>query len=283
MTERLMSYVRGFSATDYYSAVGAFRGSLPAGFMVSALFRNRRPIGVTAVSGTIASQFVPNGIEGAGWILSYFTNNTTGMRLQFLYAAAAAALESAFVDFANTPFNQRTMLVTFFFGVPKDDGAAPEIQCYINGVRMTLDGDPAAPIANGYLPAPANNAFEIGRSVSALGPVPGEFAQVSGFSYYEGLPTGTDAEIDEAIADLAAAQWDGCSAYDDMVAGANFGTSEITDSFSVRRGCPNAATSWSADVGAVTLARQAVGNPNLSIYADKPKYWSGTLVQPGPA
>lgn len=282
MTERLMSYVRGFSATDYYSAEGAFRGSLPAGFMVSALFRNRRPIGVTAVSGTIASQFVPNGIEGAGWSLSYFTNNTTGMRLQFLYAAAAAALESAFVDLANTPFNQGTMLVTFFFGVPKDDGDAPEIQCWINGVRMTLDGDPAAPIDNGYLPAPADSVFELGRSVSALGPVPGEFAQVSGFAYYEGLPTGTDNEIDAAIADLAAAQWDGCSFYDDMVAGADFGTSAITDSFSVRRGCPRADATWPAQLGAIELERQAAGSPNLSIYADKPKYWSGTLVQPGP-
>lgn len=278
MTERLMSFVRGFSADDYYSAVGAFRGSLPAGFMVSAMFRNRRPNGVSAVAGTVCSQFLADGQDGAGWMFNYFSNSTVALRLQFLYAAAAGGLETAFVDLLDTPVNQRTLLVSWFFGVPRNAGANPDIHCYVNGVRVTLDGASAAPIANGYLPAPGNNVFQIGRSDQAVGPVPGEFLQVAGFSYFEGMPTGTNPELDEAIADIAAAQWDGCSSFEDMIAGPTFGTDEITNSFSVRRGCPNAGASWEPELGDVTLTRQAAGgNPNLSTLADKPKYWSGQL------
>jgi hypothetical protein len=276
--EMKMSYLRGFSAEDYYFAAGIYRGSLPGGFVVSALFREPGNLSVNELNYLGNMEDTGGGVLN-GWAL-VVQRGITQLDLQLRYGDSVGTPVTVTGTIINSPVSLRTMLATWFFGIDSG-GKNPIILLFINGslVHLGEDGaDPEVEITNGYTPAGVLNEFSLGNvpAIAGSGSAAALGTGMAGVAFRDSAPTGVDLEAAlVAASDIAVSQWEGVQAAEDLVdsAGADFDSI-----FSVRRGLPNPATTWDATLGAETLERQ--GSASLLVEAAKPRFWSGPWTPP---
>lgn len=278
MTERLMSYLSGFTDADHYSAPGLFQGSLPEGFYLAVLVRDTMrpsPDGITKI---YASNYEPTGANlGRGWAMR-IQRDVNRWRFDFEYADDALALTRVLTGYIlDSMVSHRTMLISVAFGI--DLGGDPQALLFINGQEMSIQGEdelaPGNDILNGYTPAQPANPFRIGMGITQTGGAPSTNnagdSGIAGFAW-GGLPTSEGEQLFADITDLAATHFQACAAADDMVAPVGALGDLITDIYSVRRGLPELRPTWVASRGLTTLARQ--GSASLVVGADKPKFHS---------
>lgn len=274
MTEKMMSYLRGCDANNYYSAPGLFRGSLPAGFTVSCLFRDpgEAAAGIALVGNIQDLGGAP--VELAGWAL-ILERDINDIELAFLYGESDNTGNSLGGQFINSPISQRTLLVTVFFGALAD-GKGPVWILFINGTLMNVLELPSTAISNGYAPAAAGNHFKLGAG-DAPGFAGGDGVGFAGFAFANSAPTGADNDaVLNNCAAIAREQWEAVEETEDLVDSSG----AWSDIYSVRRGLPSPAPAWAATIGATSLAR--VGNQSLFTEAAKPRFWSGMWTSPAP-
>lgn len=272
--EMKMSYLRGFTANDYYSGAGLFRGGLPNGFAVSLLYRD--PFEEESVP-TYLGQFQVAGPGVRGWAM-FAERDVSDMEVSFVYGDGTDTEVIASGTIINTPFSQRTVLLTWFFGI-EFGGKSPALACFVNGTLMELQGAASLALATGYTPADANNAFTLGRvpGFAAGGPAGG--AGISGFAFQDAAPAGEDlAEALDACALIARTQWEQVEAGEDLISTINW-----AHVYSVRRGLRgNPQPTWPSTIGVPATALTRQGNASLFVEAAKPRFWSGSWVSAAP-
>lgn len=270
--EKMMSYLRGCDSSNYYSAPGLFRGSLPAGFTFSCLFRDPgEASGGVALVGNMEN-LGGGPVELAGWAL-ILERDINEIELAFLYGESDNTGNSLGGTLINSPVSQRTLLVTVFFGALAE-GKTPVWVLFVNGTLMNVLDLPATDIDNGYAPASAGNPFKLGAG-DAPGFEGGDGIGFAGFAFANSAPTGADSgAVLDACAVIAREQWEAVEETEDLVNSSG----AWSDIYSVRRGLPSPAPAWAASIGATSLAR--VGSDSLVTEAAKPRFWSGMWTSP---
>ncbi len=272
MSHPRASYLQGFTANDYYEAAGAFRGSLPAGFMATILYRNANPTG--EIPGTEEQWLCGNwqataDDAGRGWRLTVAQEIATAMQLSVGWFDAGGAINTEIIAIEEENVTaQRSILLHLFFGLQADG----EVNLYLwgNG-NLLIDGSDE--LAGGFTPADAVNPFTIGRGLTNEGGngqvvFAGTRQQVAGFGFFDGVFNTADDVAIGQMEDFVSAHWNLVQeAEGDVVPDAG---ALITDILSVRRALKNPTPTWPSSLGNVALDR--VGVASLATQAANPRF-----------